>query len=307
MISFLIMTKDRIEETTECLLSIRRAIIMSDYDQFEIALLVNGGNQEAISELEKIATMITVDCGKQTICSVCYSKTNLGVAGGRNQLFSMAQGDILVFMDDDAELEQPDTFVDRLFDVQKKYPDVGAIAFKAVNPNGSLRYNEIPIKNALKQTETERLVSHFIGVGHAIFRKAVHTYSFLYPAELFYGMEEYYLSYRLLNDGFDIIYCPSLCVVHKKSPKTRLNADDYYIHLASNKIFIASLLGYKMLSISHFVLWSGWTFVKTKNVSVVFKMLKRLSLLGNLKGKYYIGIEKSCLTKVKVGGWRVWY
>ena len=44
----------------------------------------------------------------------------------------------------------------------------------------------------------------------------------LYPESFFYGMEEYDLSYRLIEAGYSIGYDPSVTVEHKESPAVRL-------------------------------------------------------------------------------------
>ena len=61
---------------------------------------------------------------------------------------------------------------------------------------------------------------YYAGGAHAIRREALEKVG-SYPTDFFYGMEEYDLSYRLLDAGYRIVYSDSIVMLHKESPLGR--------------------------------------------------------------------------------------
>ncbi|MBO9660985.1 MAG: hypothetical protein J7527_19335, partial [Chitinophagaceae bacterium] len=64
------------------------------------------------------------------------------------------------------------------------------------------------------------LTSYFTGCSHVI-RKELLAKTGLYPTDFFYGMEEYDLSYRVINAGYSLGYDASVTFEHKESPTGR--------------------------------------------------------------------------------------
>ncbi len=69
-------------------------------------------------------------------------------------------------------------------------------------------------------SQTRFLTAYFAGGAHII-RREVFDKIGLYPTDFHYGMEEYELSYRMLNAGYTIGYDSSVTVAHKESPLGR--------------------------------------------------------------------------------------
>ncbi len=61
---------------------------------------------------------------------------------------------------------------------------------------------------------------YFVGCAHAIHRDIFEKTGY-YPTNFFYGMEEYDLSYRAIDAGFDIVYDDRVIILHKESPLGR--------------------------------------------------------------------------------------
>jgi GT2 family glycosyltransferase len=115
-------------------------------------------------------------------------------------------------------------------------------------------------------------VTHFIGVGHAI-RKKVLEKTGLYPAEeFFYGMEEFYLSFKMLDAGYRIYYFPKVTVYHKLATGGRITKSIKARMKFENKMKIAIWMLPVGYIITWFLLRSIQTLISSKgNVLVVLR------------------------------------
>lgn len=297
------MTCDRIDELVEAIESVAKIAKEPPASvQVELVVLMNGSSDDHYKRFINSAACMLKDFHSSV---VLRSPVNKGVAGGRNEMFRAASGEILFFIDDDALLiTDVRTFWYGVLN-EYRYGKTGALAFRSVNVDGSDRAKEIPTIMVDRKTD----VASFVGVGHVIFRKAIGC-SFLYPDNLFYGMEEVYLSCRIINNGFGIRYDPDLVVCHRKSDLTRLGNAEYFIHLASNKVYISYLCFGFFRRISFFFLWSGWLMKKTGlSVESYFVFLKRLRALQRTTNSKIFRIStKPCfwryLKRVKESYWK---
>jgi len=300
-IAFLIITKDRNSELFICLNSIFEAI--SNYqsnDRFEIIILNNGGKIESNQLIYEYLCSLNKSKNiqkKEIILNLIYSDYNKGVAEGRNILFCNTKADILIFIDDDAEILNKENFIQIIKQIYDNDRRVGIIAVKSVDPKGEIIIKEIPRLCCVKN---KHIAFSYVGVCHIIFKRCVENESFLYPKNLFYGMEEFYLSIKTINKGFDILYSPKLRVMHHKSRASRLSDEQYYITLASNKIYIAYLLQNKFIYYSYFFFWSLWLLYKIKRVDSIFGLIKRLSRLKkNTNRDYFIKLNHNFFRYIK--------
>jgi GT2 family glycosyltransferase len=144
---------------------------------------------------------------------------NLGVAGGRNLGIREAKGDILVFLDDDAEFltQSPLGKITARF---QEDPSIGALAFKIVNGAGGVRDNEFPHWNKKLPKDVGFEASYFVGAGHALRKSALQPE--LYPDTFFFSQEELFLSYLLIESEYRIVYMPEVSVLHWQSGAGRL-------------------------------------------------------------------------------------
>ncbi|MCI0645219.1 MAG: glycosyltransferase family 2 protein [Chloroflexi bacterium] len=163
---------------------------------------------------------------------------NVGVAAGRNIGVEHATGEIVIFIDDDAVLESKETLrivIDR-FD---QNPDLAVVAFKIINDSANkVLSHEFPMRDYNPENiETEQLASYFIGCGFAARRTLFLEAGGFFP-EMFYALEEVDLSYRLLDKGYDILYCPVIVVRHRTSPAVRRKATWYYNLMRSRVMLV---------------------------------------------------------------------
>jgi Predicted glycosyltransferases len=171
---------------------------------------------------------------------VCITlDSNRGVTGGRNAGIVQAEGDILVFLDDDALLEGDADLYDRLLARFDAEPDLGAVAFRSwMREKGASDPIEFPHTDKTLLRHKLFDTFRFIGVGHALRRSALDKVG-MYPESFFYGMEEFELSFRLIKAGYRISYDPTFTVTHMKAEGGRLVRKDVVERMYANKLFIA--------------------------------------------------------------------
>ncbi|MFN4006058.1 MAG: glycosyltransferase family 2 protein [Chitinophagaceae bacterium] len=180
------------------------------------------------------------------------SSENLGVTRGRNKAMQFATGNILVFLDDDAELAPTDALlqIQRAF-TRKGYQNkpIGIVSFKVVyHSTGFMQVNALPHKNFNKYHQKQHFFTYyFAGGAHAI-KKEIFELIGLLPENFFYGMEEYDVSYRVLDAGWCIAYDDSIVMLHKESPLGRKPTHQKLQSMWVNKCIVA----YTYLPIRYF-------------------------------------------------------
>jgi GT2 family glycosyltransferase len=145
---------------------------------------------------------------------------NIGVPGGRNIGAAKAKGDLLVFLDNDAELKEDalEIVVNRF----QQEENLAIIGFKILNAfTKELDILSWPYqKSRLRECNTEFETYIYCGAGHAI-RKRIFSEVGYYWDELFFGWEEMDLSIRAMDAGYHIVYDPRIVVYHYRSPENR--------------------------------------------------------------------------------------
>lgn len=153
------------------------------------------------------------------------SDENLGVARGRNKLMSIAKGDWLLVLDDDILFSKP-TDLEKI--AALPYKEFFANTNTAVYTMRVIYYDtqEVQVtafphkKYEAYKDKSQFLTSYYIGCSHLMKRSVLDTTG-VYPTDFFYGMEEYDLSYRILNTGATIAYDGEVTLQHKESPLGR--------------------------------------------------------------------------------------
>ena len=146
-------------------------------------------------------------------------EANRGCGGARNAGIAAAVGEILLIIDDDAELVGSDAIanvVERL----GREPGIGLLAFKSVDARGAVISEDFPYKNKQSDPASERPATYFTGVGFAIRREVCKRASGM--AEDFrHTAWEVDWSFRILDAGYEILYFPAVSVIHRRSPRGR--------------------------------------------------------------------------------------
>lgn len=149
---------------------------------------------------------------------------NLGVARGRNFAIGLGRAPILIMLDDDAEMQDRDCLLRLLVEFDREDTDrpKAIISFKVLYHEGrEMQVNAFPHKDFERYRGVHFMETYYYAGGaHAIRREAIEKAG-EYPEDFFYGMEEYDLSYRLIDAGYAITYYDSIVMLHKESPLGR--------------------------------------------------------------------------------------
>ena len=250
-ISFVIITYNRPTDALELLQNISH--LNRATELLEDVVMVNNASTENYTDVKRFTH---IDFPFKYI----DAPENLGVTKGRNFALNYAKGDIIIFLDDDAVLQNADA----LENVIKSFESmgfenrpVGIVSFKVLYYDTlEMQVNALPHKQFDKFKDKKEFYTYFFAGGaHAIKRKVLDDVGSL-PAEFFYGMEEYDLSYRILDNGYCIKYDNRIVMLHKESPLGRKPKSDKQRMMWVNK----SKVAYRYLPIMYFystaIMWS---------------------------------------------------
>ncbi|MFN4281343.1 MAG: glycosyltransferase family 2 protein [Alphaproteobacteria bacterium] len=215
-------------------MSVQVDVIILSWDRVEetIAAIESAAGQEGVekrlwivdqgSKLENLTRLRAAIAGRPEIHLLELGR-NVGVAEGRNVASALGDAPYIVALDNDAVFQSPRT----LADVVRKMdgnPRLGAAAFRILNyftgRDDAMCWDYPGVPRAM--ADREFMATRFIGAGHAI-RRIAFEGAGGYDAELFFAGEERDLSYRILNLGYAVRYCPDLAVLHKVDPTARVN------------------------------------------------------------------------------------
>ncbi|MCC6517060.1 MAG: glycosyltransferase [Chitinophagales bacterium] len=270
--SFIIISYNRAEDT---IAAVKNVLQLHDVENWrkEIIVLNNGSTQDYSAFHFFLNTLNEVE---RKWIHYINSSVNLGVAGGRNHCIKIAQGEYLLFMDDDAEIIQQNA-ISIILDKYKKYKqeNLAIIGFLGKNPfTGKL---ETPLKNQdLIKGKQEVFYNLFFGYGH-VFPKKLIDDTGLYQEDFFYGMEEYDLSYATVKAGYSILFTQDIVVMHKQNPNGREPSNTTYARMFANKIIVLYKHMPMLYVCTHFILWSAFFLVKSRfDIRLYFATLHSL-------------------------------
>jgi len=226
LVSFIIITRNRKEDLRECL----KSIIIQDYKNKEIIVVDNNSQNGTHLLFEKEFSLSNISYIRLT--------ENKGVCGGRNEAIKAAKGEILITLDDDAVIDDPNAAI-KIVNKFKKDPSIGVLAFKVLNYfTGKVDKDFFPTRDKKRTPNEEFEVSTFIGVAHAIPRyiyEQVGVYHDYFP----YGHEELDLALRILDAGYKIIYFPEITIRHKIKGSRRQRLSGKWDIILENRIKVA--------------------------------------------------------------------
>lgn len=292
MISLLIISFGRYQEVLETFACVNK------YHGNKIELLFLDNNPAR--ELETALSSI-LENNSSILFSYFHTGENLGVAEGRNFLIEKAQGDILITLDDDVEIEDITLLIQKVTDYMANNAKIGALAFNIKNYfTRKTLSHEIPHGNKKLDFSQNLLTYYFIGAGHAI-RKEVYQKAGLYPKDLgLYGGEERDLSFRILEAGYQILYASDIVIYHKVSPDGRMSKEKENFFRYRNQLIVLNRYMPRIYRYSANLIWSLFYLLKMKgnfkNIIEVYYELRHLkkhtvsndtiSYIRNKKGRF---------------------
>lgn len=264
-LSFIVLTYKRGDLLQKCLNSIYQQENLPR--PYEIIVVDNGGDAVVIPPMD---SSIQLRLERPT--------QNLRVVGGRNRGIELAQGEILVFIDDDAVWHQTND-VARILELMDANPKFGAIAMHSLQPvTGKPMMDEFPHPNktALMNVSIPAETPYFYGYGHAL-RAAVLKITGAYPERFGSYAEEVDLSLRIIEAGYTIVYDPQLAVYHHRSDLGRPVQGEHFWRVNTlNKSRMAWRLLPMPYPLTTMAAWSFRTLYKTKQPGIVWSVCRDL-------------------------------
>jgi GT2 family glycosyltransferase len=252
-LSFVIITYNRPGDALELLRNI--TTLNNAAELLEDVIIVNNASTESYDAVKQFIAANT-----QINFRFIDAPANLGVAKGRNLAIGYAKAPILILLDDDAELGNKDALenIVRLFasHTNEERP-LGIISFKVLYfSTRAMQVNALPHKRFNEYKDKSFFYTYFFAGGaHAIKREVLEKVG-NYPEDFFYGMEEYDLSYRILDNGYSIAYSDSIIMLHKESPLGRKPKKEKLLMMWLNKSKVAWRYLPRKYFISTAFMWS---------------------------------------------------
>jgi len=231
-IAIIIITYNRPADMLALAMNIEK--LSSKKELLEEIIIVNNNSTESYDAVKSF-----IQENPSTPFKLIESKENLGVSRGRNFAIEQSKAPILVLIDDDAEFQDTDA-LKRINEAVIENPHAGILAMKILYfQNSQFQLNAFPHKSFEKRKHLQSFETYyFAGCGNIIVKEAFDIAG-PFPTDFFYGMEEYDLSYRILDAGYTIKYIADIVLLHKESPEGRQTKSDKLRGMWVNKTKVA--------------------------------------------------------------------
>lgn len=234
---------------------------------------------------------------------------NLGVAKGRNYALQKGTAPILIMLDDDAVLQNKDCLKNLVkeFETTNTERPKAIVSFKVLYyDTQTMQKNALPHKKYNEYKDKSFFETYYYAGGaHAIKREVIESLG-AYPEDFFYGMEEYDLSFRILNAGYSIVYSDKIIMLHKESPLGRKPKEEKLRMMWVNKSKVAYRYLPKKYYYSTAWMWS-LQYLKENSFSLngFFKGWKEINAIS--KNEKRTPVSKETLDYLKKVKARLWY
>ncbi|MFD0251799.1 glycosyltransferase family 2 protein [Streptomyces sp. NPDC127113] len=189
---------------------------------------------------------------------------NLGVSGGRNvaieHLRARGDVDVVVDLDDDGLLVHTDVF-EKLAAMYGADGRLGIVSFRIADEQGRTQRRHVPrlrSKDPLRAGE----VTTFLGGGHALSMRMLERTG-TWPDAFFFAHEETDLAWRALDDGWRVVYEPSLLLQHPWTSPARHAV--YHRMTARNRVWLAKRHLPAPLVPAYLGMWTLLTVARTRS------------------------------------------
>ena len=288
------------------MLALAKNITLLDHatDLLEEVIIVNNASTSDYSKVESFLLS-----QEHIPFRYIHSAENLGVARGRNFALQQGRAPIIIMLDDDAELQHKDSLVKLLqeFDQHNTERPKAIVSFKVLYyENMEMQVNALPHKKFEEYKDKAFFQTYYYAGGaHAIKREAMEKAG-LYPEDFFYGMEEYDLSYRILEAGYSIVYSDKIVMLHKESPLGRTTKSEKLRMMWVNKTTVAWRYLPKKYFYSTAFMWSLEYLKKTGlDISGFVKGWKQVLDIPSKEKKQRIG--NTTIKYLRSVNARLWY
>lgn len=254
LFSICLITYNRPNDT---LLLLRNLARLTNWAQLlKEIVLINNNSDADYSAVENFVRQ-----GELPINYVINSE-NLGVAKGRNQAARLAEGEFLIFLDDDVEIENLDFLSSIASFWQQTWvqeENVGILNLRILyHSTREIQQNAFPHKKFRQFSHLPEFFTYYFTGAAYIVRRQLFLGLGGFPEDFFYGAEEYDLSFRLLDKGYKIYYLQNPCILHKESPYGRLQLPEKWAQMWLNRTKVAYRYLPMRYVISTAFIWSSY-------------------------------------------------
>jgi GT2 family glycosyltransferase len=185
---------------------------------------------------------------------------NVGIPGGRNMGARRVTGEVLLFLDDDAQLST-DSVLRRAVDRFVAEPSLGILSLRIIDPDGRPGARRHVPRLYVGDPAVGSEVTTFLG-GACIVRRAVLDDVGGFPEDFFYAHEETSLAWRALDAGWRIRYAGDLSVYHPVTSPAR-HAHYHYL-TARNRVLLARRHLPWPIAVLYLGVWSFASFLRAQ-------------------------------------------
>ncbi len=221
-VSALLLNWNRRDDTLACLASLQGLTIAPD----EVLVVDQGSEDGSVEALETAFPEVRI----------LGLEKNVGVAAGRNLLASMAKGDLLWFLDNDAEL--PPDALSKLLAGFEAHPEAAVLTMRVDNfYSGELDGPSWVYPANMLAKAGEPFESVVFAGGACGIRREVFWWAGGYDEDYFFSGEEEALALRLMDLGYSLWYWPDSRLLHKVSPNRRISwGKERFYHYLHNRL-----------------------------------------------------------------------
>lgn len=224
-LSVVVLTRNRVRLLERCL----RAVLAQRFDAFEIVVVDNGSSDGTEAMVKREFPQVRL----------LRLEENAGIRG-RNLGFEAARAPLVLSLDDDVELVEPDT-LERVAARFAEQGDLGALSLKVCEEPDMREFAPHHWWHPPPREEAQdrEFPTEHLNEAAAAFRAEALARGGRYYERLFWGGEEWDLVLGLLDAGCDVRYLP--VPVRHLAPRGSLNqnADPRHALLVRNRCWIA--------------------------------------------------------------------
>lgn len=188
---------------------------------------------------------------------------NVGIPAGRNAGVSQVGGDILFFLDDDAEL--PDShFLERMAALLSSRTEIGLIQPRVVDPTGKVAPGRWVPRLRVGDPATPGPATS-LWEGATVIRRSVFEACAGWPEEFFYAHEGIDLVWRVWDTGSIPWYAGDIDVYHPVI--NPLRHEEFYRMNARNRVWLARRNLPVILEPLYVGSWAGLTMLRVRDSS----------------------------------------
>ena len=161
--------------------------------------------------------------------------SNVGIPAGRNAGTDLVQGDILLFLDDDAALADPDA-LRKATELLAAHPEIGVIQPRVADPTGLPAPRRwVPRVRAGEPERSGPVMA--LWEGATIIRRSTLVAAGGWAEEFFYAHEGIDLAWRAWDAGYTAWYAADIVAHHEANDPARF--PDHYRLQARNRVWLA--------------------------------------------------------------------